>query len=141
MNTLKQNLTKILEKQNISCGKLEKRSGLSRNFISNILRDTKRSPNIDSIIKLATTLNMSLDELVGLPTKNIAYDVKIDNLPLFLEVSTFILDKLKNHSQVISSSNIFKITLDVYSYSKAQNKMDKKYATYCVETKLLKENK
>lgn len=141
MSALKKNIIKLTKKYGTAYSKIEAKVGLSKNFISSILHERSRSPNIDAVIKLADAFNVSVDELVGVPPKNTTHNIEIENKRLFLEVLGFVSDELKTHTDIPNISDTFKVILDIYSYSKAQNKMDKKYATYCVETKLLKENK
>ena len=141
MSKLKENIIKLTKKYGVSYSKLERKAGLSKTFISSILHEKARSPNIDAVMKLAMALDMSVDELVGLPPRNVSPNIEIDNEQLFVEVLGFVSDKLKNHTQITNISDTFKVILDIYAYSREQNKMDKKYATYCIETKLLKENK
>ena len=136
MGALKKNLAKILEKQNTSYNKLEKKSGLSRNYISNMLRNHSRSPSVDSVAKIATTLGVSLDELMGLPTYNSPENTKITNISLFLEIMDFVQQAISEKHKEIGSSSVFNAILSIYSYSNPKNKIDMEFADWYVKNQL-----
>ncbi|NRA73689.1 MAG: helix-turn-helix transcriptional regulator [Rickettsiales bacterium] len=138
MSKLKENITRLTKKYGVSYRKLERKAGLAQNFISNILQEQTRSPNIDAVAKLAKALDKSLDELYyGVSSENISNDIEIDNESLFIETLEFIADELKNHTNIPNISNIFKVIWDIYFYSREQEKLDTKYATHCIKNKLL----
>ncbi len=73
-------IEKKVEELDISQSELSRRSGLSRNLVHSVINGTK-NPGIITIAKIAKTLNLSLDELVGirLPTTIIS---KLDKIIL-----------------------------------------------------------
>lgn len=57
-------LKKILEEKKMTVYRLSKNSGVSQSGLNEIVMGKKKYPRIDTIIKIANGLNMSIDELV-----------------------------------------------------------------------------
>ena len=59
------NLAKIRKQKNWSQEKLAREAGISYNTLIKIERDGIKNPKIETVIKLAKALSISIDELVG----------------------------------------------------------------------------
>jgi len=59
------NLAKIRKRNGWSQEKLAQESGISYNTLIKIERGGIKNPKIETVIKLATALKISLDELIG----------------------------------------------------------------------------
>ncbi|MCC0718425.1 helix-turn-helix domain-containing protein [Clostridioides sp. ZZV14-6105] len=59
------NISQILRKRNIKTYKLAKELEIDASGLYKIIRNEKKNPTIDTLIKLADYLDITLDELVG----------------------------------------------------------------------------
>ncbi|MCC0701482.1 MULTISPECIES: helix-turn-helix domain-containing protein [unclassified Clostridioides] len=59
------NISQILRKRNIKPYKLAKELGIDVSGFYKILRNEKKNPTINTLIKIADYLDITLDELVG----------------------------------------------------------------------------
>ena len=62
---INENLKKICEEKDISAYHLAKITRLPISVVAKIIRGEVKNPRIDSVIKMADALDVSLDELVG----------------------------------------------------------------------------
>ena len=62
---INENLKRICEEKDISAYHLAKITQLPISVVAKIIRDEVKNPRLDTIIKIADALNVSLDELVG----------------------------------------------------------------------------
>lgn len=59
------NISQILRKRNIKPYKLAKELGIDESGLYKIIRNEKKNPTINILIKIADYLDVTLDELVG----------------------------------------------------------------------------
>ena len=62
---INENLKKICEEKDISAYHLAKITRLPISVVAKIIRDEVKNPRLDTIIKIADALDVTLDELVG----------------------------------------------------------------------------
>lgn len=62
---INENLKKICEEKDISAYHLAKIAQLPISVVAKIIRDEVKNPRLDTIIKIADALDVTLDELVG----------------------------------------------------------------------------
>lgn len=63
-------LQTLLDMRGWTHGMLASRSGVSRNYISKIIKGTRKDPGLSIMAALAQALDVSLDWLAGLPPRN-----------------------------------------------------------------------
>lgn len=61
----KENLTYLMSKLNLSAPKLSKLSGVPKTTINSIKSPNSKYPTIDTAYKIATALNVSLDDMIS----------------------------------------------------------------------------
>ncbi|MCC0628121.1 MULTISPECIES: helix-turn-helix domain-containing protein [unclassified Clostridioides] len=59
------NISQILRKRNIKPYKLAKKLEIDESGLYKIIRNEKKNPTINTLIKIADYLDITLDELVG----------------------------------------------------------------------------
>ena len=134
-------------KDNIARKMQEKRGGykwsdLSRETkipsqtLRQIAQGVTPNPGVYNVSKIAQALGCSIEELLGTPKQTPPKEIPVKNIPLFLEVMTFVQKHLKDHQDTISSSNIVNAMLSIYSYSAPKNKMDMEFANWYVKNQL-----
>lgn len=62
--TIGDNLRQILNEKGITAYKLAKDGQVSNSYLSEILNNEKTNPSIDIVKKLASTLKVSVDDLI-----------------------------------------------------------------------------
>ena len=71
---IKNNINYLINKNNISYSEIERKSGVSKSDISKLIREKRdqRNLTIETVVKLATYFNVSLDDFVfkDLATEN-----------------------------------------------------------------------
>jgi Plasmid maintenance system antidote protein len=63
---IKNNINYLINKNNISYSEIERKSGVSKSDISKLIREKRdqRNLTIETVVKLATYFNVSLDDFV-----------------------------------------------------------------------------
>jgi len=133
---LKQNIVNIIEQKGLSMRKLERVAGLHTNFISNLLQDRSKNPSLDSIIRIATVLDVSIDKLVGRETNNKTYDLNIPK-EIFLDIASYILKGIRDkQSNSLKLDNFFNAVYEVYKFSSKKDRLDKEFADWFIGSHL-----
>ena len=116
--------------------KLERVAGLHTNFISNLLQDRSKNPSLDSIIRIATVLDVSIDKLVGRETNNKTYDLNIPK-EIFLDIASYILKGIRDkQSNSLKLDNFFNAVYEVYKFSSKKDRLDKEFADWFIGSHL-----
>ncbi len=104
-------ISEIRKKAGFSQDELAKITGYNRSTISNIERNDQK-PSIEFLMQFATLTNVSLDEIVGVPTKNEGQKVinVIDQLDRLKEESDLsiryeLVNAIKNHLNQLETDN------------------------------------
>ena len=134
---LKENIIKIAEDKGWSISKLEKYAGLNKNYINNFLTDKSKNPGIESIVKIANTLNISVDELLGKEPLQKIYDLEITRKDIFAEVTNFLVTTIQSKQKTkIKLDQYFRAVYHIYTYSLNKNSFDEEFASWFINTKL-----
>ena len=139
---MKENILRFASEQGLDIRNLEKRAGLSANFISHIIRDKSTNPGILSLIKLADTLEISLDELTGrkrkyLREKNekpLNQKEKVIFSGIFKYVSTKLLE---NNNVVLSPEDINAYIYELTEYCMEAKSFDANFANWLFKKKFI----
>ena len=117
---LKDILPAHIKKLNITVAEFERMAGLKRNAVQNILRGTSLHPTYDTLQKIATTLQCDIKDLTDnklSPTvKHIDMFIKVDNYDLMNEITSYVLQQLKQHQIFPKADEYFKALLEIYQY-------------------------
>lgn len=127
------NLNGILSARGLTATGLEKKAGLRRASISNILRGASKNPSLETLVSIANALDCTIHEL--LENTNIPhYDYKSQKLShskkpedincipnLFIEVAQYVIKLLAEKASSISLNKAIKVIEEVYVYSLNNN--------------------
>lgn len=132
--TLKDNLVNASREKGFSFSKLEEKAGLHKHYISHLINN-ERVPRIDSIVRLADILDISLDELVGRSKTHFPSKFKkiVENGELFEEIISFLNEHLQlNNPTGYNLETVFNYIDACYNYSLEQNNgiFEKSFAEY-----------
>lgn len=64
-NNIPSNLKKIMSKRGLSLGDLAKESGIHKSVIGKIVNGKTRTPKVDTLTKICSSLGVSYDRLAG----------------------------------------------------------------------------
>jgi transcriptional regulator with XRE-family HTH domain len=137
MGTLAYCIKKKLDEKGISAYKLEKKVGLKRSAINNILYGKSKSPGIEIIQSIAKGLNCSISELLGDSATPFELDqvtngrdpllryIPIyespENMHLYLSTLSTIGPLLEENNISLTREEIFHCIEETYSYSLKTN--------------------
>tara|TARA_B110000503_G_scaffold125006_1_gene192146 strand:+ start:97 stop:537 length:441 start_codon:yes stop_codon:yes gene_type:complete len=144
MNILKLRLNEYIDKNKINLARFEYDSGLKRNILYNILSEKSKNPSIENIIKIANTLDCSIDELFG-REEYFKKHVKMHrskikyNKDLLGSILTIINQHIiKNNIEDVSLGNVVYLIEEIYEYSTKTNNglVDQKFTIWMLENQL-----
>jgi transcriptional regulator with XRE-family HTH domain len=138
-NALRQNIVQLAKDKNYTYRGLEKIAGLHKNFLSGLLAKDGTHPRIDSIIKLADALEVTLDELVGRSKNTIKDNILIHNKTLLVEVINFLIQSVTTTSETIKLDHFLNSITELYLYSLKKGSFDKDFSEWFVENNLFQQ--
>ena len=134
---LKQNIVSIAKKRGLSLRKLEREAGIHKNFISNFLHDKSKNPGIDSIIKIASVLNISIDELLGKELEHKTHDLAITRKDIFFDTVNYLLSAIQTmQSPTLKLEKFFNAVHEIYVFSLKKDSFDKEFADWFINCQL-----
>jgi len=136
MDILKQKITDHLKKYNLAISEFERNAGLGNSVVHKILDDKVKSPAIDTIIKIANSLDCPIDELYNRNQYLKKYLLKSSNGTeysddLFRSVCFHVLYFIKVHDlKKLSLEQMVLSVEEIYKYCLEKNlsNVDKDYA-------------
>lgn len=136
-NHLKQNIVNIVKQKGLSIRKLERDAGLHKNYISNFLHNKSKNPGIDSIIKIAEVLDVTIDQLIGKESEQKIYNLVIARKELFFEVMDYLLISVRNKkNNDLALERFFHAIHEIYTFSLKKNGFDKEFADWYINCQL-----
>jgi hypothetical protein len=134
---LKENIVNIVKQKGLSIRKLEREAGLHKNFISNFLHDKSRNPGIDSIIKIASVLNVSIDELIGKELEHKIHDLAITRKDIFFDIVNYLLAAIQTRKNTtFKLEKFFNAVHEIYVFSLKKDSFDKEFADWFINSQL-----
>lgn len=126
MEINKNKINNYLQFNSLSIRNLEKQAGLTRDAIFNILHNRSKNPTIDTLVKIAKTINCTIEELINFDPIDLPkqQDNDVDtsvsyNSLLFANVVSFVDAKLDKDS--ITLQDFLRIISSIYRYSHQNN--------------------
>ncbi|MBL4654137.1 MAG: helix-turn-helix transcriptional regulator [Flavobacteriales bacterium] len=137
-------LKEKLEETGLSTVAFEKKAGLKRGALQNILRGKSKHPRIDILTAISRYLNCPIEDFVEesllIKTKNVPESDFIDwDQSLYIKTLEFISKFLKYTSVPISKKDISECIEEIYIYSSKKGKkqnIDKHFAKWFLQKKL-----
>jgi transcriptional regulator with XRE-family HTH domain len=114
----------MIEENHLSIGNLEKKSGLKKNAIRNIIEGRSKNPNIDTLTSIASTMGCSIDSLINATdNRNILQDQYDANSPhlwdyqLFEQTTYTVKNLLDEKKSNMHFENILELIKEIYLFS------------------------
>ena len=134
---LKQNIVTMVKQKGLSIRKLERDAGLHKNFISNFLHDKSKNPGIDSIIRIAEVLNVSIDKLIGRESANKIHDLTVIRKDIFSDVVSYLVTAiLAKREDQLKLEVFFNAVYEIYIFSLKKDIFDKEFADWFINNQL-----
>ena len=134
---LKQNIVSIVKQRGLSIHRLERDAGLHKNFIYNLLSDKSKNPGIDSVVKIAEVLNVSIDELIGREVESKIYDLAITRKDIFFDVMNYVLTATQaKQNNTLKLNKFFNAIHEIYTFSLKKDAFDKDFADWFINCHL-----
>lgn len=143
IKNLQSNLKHEILKSNLTIREVERRAGLNRSALSNILRGKSKNPTLHTLKSIAEVLNCSLSDLVDFPDQeqlpnsptpkpNLIYPLIV---PLFDETTKVVVGCFNNINFEPNLDQFLNCLKRVYTYALegGENKVDVKFAEWLVD--------
>ena len=125
-----------LAQNNMTAYSLEKKMGLNRNTVLNIIRGNTKQPLAENLFKIAQGLNCSIEELLNLElTDKSSHALEvIDNLDMFRSCIDSIVQVFKEQNISPTFTQIIILSKEVYLYClDNNNQVDLNFIRYLVK--------
>ena len=138
LEILRGEITSYLKEKSLSPSSLEKNAGLRSGTLRNILYQNSKNPTLETLVKLATVMNISLDQLVygsnntllikGLPQKN------KKELSLLFEIFSFLWKNLSEEPTRLETSIELAKKIYVYCSTYVGGHFDQAFAQHAIDS-------
>ncbi|WP_341754356.1 helix-turn-helix transcriptional regulator [Candidatus Tisiphia endosymbiont of Dioctria rufipes] len=121
--TLQKNLDKIIKDRNYQVTELERKAGLKKNNIYNILKGISKKPSAELLQTVADLLGVTVKDLYNpfIETKNYLNN---DDFELMEKVLKTVIEEIKNLKLEVTEVDLVNIMLEVFNYSKPEPKKE-----------------
>ncbi len=143
---LQKQLSERIEASNFSVNALEKKAGLKRSAVRNILQGFSKKPSADVLLSIAEALNCTVDDLIGsrsssdVVPSNIKSTSKPRNLhpwndTLYIEAVKLVSKILHEKDMQLKSEQTIALINESYKYSldKGSDEVDVDFTKWLVE--------
>lgn len=132
---IKENIIFFTKQKGITVRKLERDAGLSDRFLNNfLLSKAQRSLSIDAVVKIATALNLTIDQLVGLSSEKNLDEMPITRRDIFSSTCVYVIDA--KHNEPFKLGKIVKAIYEIYLFSLKKGAFDQEFADWFINNQL-----
>lgn len=137
--TLQKNLEKIIKDRNYQITELERRAGLKKNNIYNILKGISKKPSAELLQAVADALGVTVKDLYNPSAETTDY-LNNDDFELMEKVLKNIIEEVKNLKLKVTEVDLVNIILEVFNYSKPDPKkeLDRKFINWILQQRIQK---
>lgn len=135
-----------MDSKNLSIYALEKKAGLNRSAVRNILQGLSKKPSAEVLMSIAEVLECSVDDLMGSLEENNTLHNKIKtttrtknqhpwNENLYIDAVKIVSQHIKDKEQNHKSEKLINLINEVYKYSleKKSSGIDKDFTKWLVD--------
>ena len=134
MNSLKKNLALLLEKKNITIAELERKTGLSRSAVTNILTGGSKNPSASSLKSIAKALEVTVESIMSDDLSKFEGMDK-PQLEAFLQSAANTIKLLLDKEYQLTIDQLIEVIKEIYSYSISSTPpaVDDKFVNWVLE--------
>ena len=131
-------LLKLIKANNYQISDLERRTGVGKNNIYNIVKGVTKKPSAEVLQAIADFFNITVRDLLE-ETKSMNPSLKHDDLDLLSRIFSSIIKELKNNNLEIPCSEVTAMLNEAFLYSKDSNSnvADEKFIKWIIKYKYL----
>lgn len=135
--TLQKNLGKIIKDRNYQITELERKAGLKKNNIYNILKGMSKKPSAELLQAVADALGVTVKDLYNPLVETRDY-LNNEDFDLMEKVIKTIIEEVKNLKLKVTEVDLVNIILEVFNYSKPEPKkeLDKKFINWILQQRI-----
>ncbi|WP_342278549.1 helix-turn-helix transcriptional regulator [Candidatus Tisiphia endosymbiont of Myopa tessellatipennis] len=137
--TLQKNLDKIIKDRNYQVTELERKAGLKKNNIYNILKGISKKPSAELLQTVADVLGVTVKDLYNpfIETKNYLNN---DDFELMEKILKTVIEEIKNLKLEVTEVDLVNIMLEVFNYSKPEPKkeLEKRFINWILQQRIQK---
>ena len=117
---LKNNIEKALQEHNYTIAQLEKKAGLKKNNVYNILKGIIQNPSSNNIQAIADALEISVEDLLSSKSNHIYTDKMLkEDQKLILDISKKIIKLSQEYHVPISINDFCNLLKKTFEYNKS----------------------
>jgi len=137
-STLQKNLDSLITANNYQISELERKTGVGKNNIYNIVKGVTKKPSAEVLQAIADFFNVTVRDLLAEP-KSIDPSLKYEDFDLLSTIFASIIKELKNNQLEIPCSEVTAMLNEAFLYSKDSNSSiaDEKFIKWLIRYKYL----
>lgn len=137
--TLQKNLEKIIKERNYQVTELERKAGLKKNNIYNILKGISKKPSAELLQAVADALGVTVKDLYN-PTAETRNYLNEDDFALIEKIIKNVIEEIRNLGLKVTEVDLVNVVLEVFNYSKpdSQKELDKKFINWILQQRVHK---
>jgi len=135
--TLQKNLERIVKDRNYQITELERKAGLKKNNIYNIIKGISKKPSAELLQSVADALGITIKDLYNPAIENTVY-LNDNDFKLMENVLKSIIEEAQKIQLKITEVELTNIMLEVFKYSKPDPKqnIDKKFINWLLHQRI-----
>ncbi|MDN3031260.1 MAG: helix-turn-helix transcriptional regulator [Candidatus Tisiphia sp.] len=115
-NALQKNLEKLIKDHNYQIADLERKAGLRKNNVYNIIKGISRKPSAELLQAVADVFGLTVKDLFTMPTESYPF-LTSEDLDLLIQVAEQVIIEIKAQQLSVSCNDATLIINEVFNYS------------------------
>ncbi|OZG31475.1 MULTISPECIES: helix-turn-helix domain-containing protein [Rickettsieae] len=115
-NALQKNLEKLIKDHNYQIADLERKAGLRKNNVYNIIKGISRKPSAELLQAVADVFGLTVKDLFTMPTESYPF-LTSEDLDLLIKVAEQVIIEIKAQQLSVSCNDATLIINEVFNYS------------------------
>lgn len=136
---LQKNLENFIKDRNYQVTELERKAGLKKNNIYNILKGISKKPSAELLQAVAEALGVTIQDLYNPSVKTRDY-LDSNDLILMEKILKHTIGEIQNLNLQITEVDLVNIVLEIFHYSKPDpvKNLDKKFINWILQQRMQK---
>jgi len=137
--TLQKNLENFIKDRNYQVTELERKAGLKKNNIYNILKGISKKPSAELLQAVAEALGVTIQDLYN-PSVKISDYLDNNDFTLMEKILKHTIGEIQNLNLQVTEVDLVNIILEIFHYSKPDpiKNLDKKFINWILQQRIQK---